>query len=232
MEKETNVWKKKFRRSKEWKEKREKLIIDKAGKCEWCSSNEFLSPAHQNHMRQIRIKLKDKEFSIYLVISDSQLKTNYYSIFNAYLEQILTKEVPKDYFKRKRDGTKYKSGKLKKEAWKFLHENEEIKTLLYPVVEKFNSYFKEWYVDFNNCLLLCRNCHYAQSKGLLRCKCNKKYYFRRHGSCPDCYSEEKKKGIAKRKKEREREEKEFAEYEAKIDAGVREMMKEHNEGLK
>jgi hypothetical protein len=43
MEKELDLWKKKFRRSKEWKEKKEKLILERGKKCEWYSSHvEFL----------------------------------------------------------------------------------------------------------------------------------------------------------------------------------------------
>lgn len=48
MRKKINLWKKKFRKSKEWKEKKEKLIIEKESKCEWCINIEIQKQTNRN----------------------------------------------------------------------------------------------------------------------------------------------------------------------------------------
>ncbi|MBI2043336.1 hypothetical protein HYT25_03035 [Candidatus Pacearchaeota archaeon] len=218
MDEDLNLWKKEFRESKDWKEKREKFIVEKGRKCEWCGSTEFLTPAHKDCCIPLKIQFNDKEFNTNFIILNSALKTNYYMIFNDYLREIIIKDLPKEYFKKDKNsenGTS--SSKLKKDAWKNLYQNEEIRRILNPVVEKTNNIFKEWYSNFDNCLLLCRRCHYAQSKGQFLCGCKKSYYFIEHGSCPNCYPKEKKEKITKRKKEEEEFIKEQEKFEREID---------------
>ena len=148
-------------------------------------------------------------------------------IFNDYLREVIVKELPKEYFKRDKNSENgISSSKLKKEVWKNLYENEEIRKILNPIVERVNKLFKEWYSNFDNCLLLCKKCHYAQSKGLFLCECKKRYYFIEHGSCPDCYPKEKKEGIAKRKKEEEESIKEQEKFEREIDEREKRMFEE------
>ena len=99
-----------FRKSKEWRDKRLKLIEDKGGKCEFCGSKEFLTPAHKHRTYNIR----------------------------------------------------------------------EMKYI-------------DWYKNFDNCVLLCRKCHFTSAKGLILCKCcKKKYHHYNFSSCWDCKKEIKK----------------------------------------
>ncbi len=221
-------FKKKFRRSKEWKEKREKLIKERGEKCEWCESKDYLTPAHQDFHEKYEDKESGLTFSF--VVTDSHLKTNYYKIFQSYLQQILIKKLPKEYFKKfmvcpncdasgsyvRFRTTKtppircYKcysefdsldetiTNQLEKEVWKKLYEDEEIKKILQPVEERVKKLFIEWYENFDICLLLCRKCHFAQSKGMSLCKKCKKNYHR--SSFEFCYECNPKKDLIEVKK--------------------------------
>lgn len=230
------VWKKEFRKSKEWKEKRLELIKKRKGKCEWCKSKEVLIPAHQNVQIKILFKIikRKEEFLLDTPIINSQPIT-YYRIFQLYLEQNLVKQLPEKYISKNRN---YLSGfKINKGIWNWLfYESKEIKEILNPVLEKTNETFKEYYSNFDNCLLLCRRCSFSQSKGLLLCKCKKKYYYLGNETCPNCYPKKKKREIAKRKREREKREKEidelfldtkeYTDFEKEVDELEEKQMKE------
>lgn len=109
---------KQFRNSKEWKEKREKLIQEKK-KCEWCLGKEHLTPAHK-------------------------------------------------------------------------HEEFNIRKMKYI----------DWYRNFDNCLLLCRRCHFAQGKGMILCRiCKKKYHKWGWDTCWDCNPKKEEIEIRKIKEE-------------------------------
>ena len=71
MEKEIGITpiKMKFRRSKEWKEKRKAFIEKKGGVCEVCGKNERLTPAHKN----INVLLEGEEGNFNCQIYNSSL---------------------------------------------------------------------------------------------------------------------------------------------------------------
>ncbi len=155
-------FKKKFRRSKEWREKREQLIKDRGGKCELCGGAEHLTPAHQDYLDDFCFKYEDERIVIMgervdFYIRNSSLMPTYKDELEKYDCLLENKETHKTY------------RKLRAAAEKKL-------------IEKFIA----WYKNLDICLLLCRKCHYAQHKGMVLCKCKKKYYDPELYSC--CYN--------------------------------------------
>lgn len=195
-----------FRKSKEWDKKREQLIKERGEKCEWCGSIEYLTPAHKDCDEWIKCTSpKNEQLLVCFSVRNSCLKSNYYLVFHYYFQQMLEKTPPKDAFNSK--------GKLQKEHWKLLYEQNKTNSFLMKIVEMMEERFIEWYKNFDNCLLLCRRCHRAQGKGMVLCSCKKNYYDpQRYKTCYNCNPE--KELIEVRAKIREiQEEVEELEYD-------------------
>lgn len=179
----------------EWKRRRSEFIKNKV--CSWCGSKLSLVIHHtkspprfkqvfsQVRRRVLREKIKDGEFRgqvKLLRLCPSCRKRSFYRRTTLKPPYRCTRcghvfEAPEEI--------RMRTNWLSKRDWrrfmrKYSYEINERATQL-PVRGH------EYYMSLQDCIVLCKKCHFALHKGLVLCEtCKKNYHFKRHASCWSC----------------------------------------------
>jgi len=195
--------------TKEWREKRKKLIEGKC--CEWCGSTEYLTIDHKRNVypkleyRKIAWRLFKEYFangknrSEFLSLMREALKniTIYYwdACPVCKSRSVYIRKTKKPKYRCSRCGYEFDTPlKTIKESTKIFvlnrmvklfakYHKEEIDEIYKPHIQKLN----EDYFNFKEVLILCRRCAFARLKGYVLCPVCKKHYYKPVGNRKMCW---------------------------------------------
>jgi hypothetical protein len=186
-------------KTKEWEDKRKKLIQGKS--CEWCGVKENLRIHHKkkiknynSHVRSIRNRvLKEK-------IRKGEFKTQKISVptcpkCNTHRKSdIRPRKRAKPTYRCYNCGNEFETpnsrledtGRLSSSEWEKFIDKYQSKIL--QTVEKKRATFFKNYMNFKDVIILCSKCHFIfHNDGRILCKiCKKNYHLKKYKQCFDC----------------------------------------------
>lgn len=199
------------RTSREWKQKRAEFIEGKI--CAWCGSSDILCVHTPG------------------ALSPSEIRAGVYNLAYARFKEVYRQKYQKfEYIltgkhRHKSHPAWHKASTIHKAEPDHADlEEQRIEKLVEDTGEgNFKQLYHEWLEEngieeliaeeikkaeeecasLEHAIVLCRRCHFASLKGMEICPvCRKKYRSSRYETCFDCLSEEKKKDILAKQKEK------------------------------
>lgn len=197
----TKPWK-----TKEWKEKREKLIEGKV--CEWCGSKKSLSlhhktqyPSYEMHYQLVSHLLLEQ------LVKDGVYKTENKDACpycNRFSLDIRSTILPKyRCFKCKKTfeyPIQLPTKTISKEDYARFHQTyaNQIK----EIVDRERQAEYENYIALDDIMILCKRCHKAIGQGKVLCQtCKKSYHNPNFKQCWNCFSQTEKGKLVSKKHE-------------------------------
>ena len=201
--------------TKEWREKRDQFI--KGKKCVQCESSEILVVHHlnsimpyQQHYYAVSNALLAEK------ISGGEYKTEQKQIqtcpkCNTHRPSDLkARKVKKPRYRCSNCGNEFEesiigykeTGRLSKPDWN--HYIDKYRDHIKEIVQAQRDEYHEYYLTFEDCIVLCNRCHLALHKGMKLCPiCKEKYHKTSYAMCWDCFTKTPrgKEVLARREKE-------------------------------
>lgn len=178
----------KARTTKEWKDRRSK-IINETSVCSWCGSKELLC-VHHTRGTPILSKIRFARF-----------------LSSKYSKTTARGSTKKEMKKRRMTG--------KKNFQLFLKDKGLQNQIIEEYNEQKKRYLS---LDPEDVIVLCKRCHGAINFGKTLCpKCRTRYKSAQHSTCFECISQERKDAILERQIDYSKIEEEDFEMEAQID---------------
>lgn len=189
------VWSK-----KEWRKKRSEFIRNKS--CQWCGSKTGLSVHHTRRPLRFRqIVRRTARSLLWQKVKEGEFRFRIREIKacpSCASKSIYERTTMNPRYRCVRCGsvfgqpkkTRVNTGWLSREGWdrfwrKYGSLVEEKAALL---SEKEHGY----YMSFEDCIVLCKKCHFAIRKGMALCRvCRKNYHPRRYPTCWGCIPDSK-----------------------------------------
>jgi len=194
----------------EWRNKRSEFVKDKG--CQWCGSKNslvihhtktpirFQQIVHQVGQALLHQKVKEEEFEFQVEARKVCPRCNSQSIYKRTTISPKYRCTRCGYVFEKTKAIRVNTGWLSREDW-----NQFWTKYRSAIEEKAAELSRKghiYYMSLEDCIVLCKKCHFAIHKGLVLCKdCGKKYHPQQYSTCWDCIPD------SEWKKETEREHK-------------------------
>lgn len=196
--------------SPEWRKKRAEFIKGKA--CEWCGSTEKLTVHHTKpppkYDALVRHVTKD--------VLDHRVKEGEFK-YQIECRKVCPKCGKRQFYKRttmrpvyrcnncgstfdKIKTVRVKTKRLSKADFRVFWKKYglEIRERAYKLSQEAHEY----YMSFQDCMVLCKKCNFALHSGKVLCKvCRKKYHLKKYAKCWDCLPDSSwKRGVERMRK--------------------------------